>query len=239
MTEIYVASAMPTDYPNKLQKPSTVSDRVRDTAGSFILDSGIGNDDLTNADVLDMAAEYDADYVIAKDYLHDQQRTTESVHKFLELYPDHECTATPMIPLQPPHHEHYQDLPGHSHYVLGGMVADDISTNERVTWIRRFDDVSGDCYTHGLGIGGGSGIMHAYAGTDVLDSVDCSTPEQAAMFGKVLDQNLRQDEVLAHSGGEGKSNRTYPLAEFNSWQIADAWENTAANRPGKDVWCQS
>jgi len=40
--EVYIASNMPTDYPLKLQKPSTVSDRVRTTAETFILDSGIG-----------------------------------------------------------------------------------------------------------------------------------------------------------------------------------------------------
>jgi len=237
MTEVFVASNMPTAYPNKLQKPSTVSDRVRDTAESFIFDSGIGNDELTNADVLDMAAEYNADMVVAKDYLHDQQRTTESVREFLDIYADHDCTATPLIPLQPPHHEHYQDLPGHSHYVLGGMVDGSISTSQRIRWIERFDDVAGECYTHGLGIGGGSGVVRAFAGSDTLDSVDCSTPEQAAMFGKVIDENLRQQEVLAHSGGEGKSHRTYPLAEFNSWQIADAWDNQAEqNQHAQTMW---
>jgi len=224
---------MPTAYPHKLQKPSTVSERVRDTAETFIFDSGIGNDELTNADVLDMADEYDAEYVVAKDYLHDQPRTTESVKKFFEIYPDHPCTATPLIPLQPPHHKHYQDLPDHDHYVLGGMVDQSISTRQRIRWIEKFDRVSHDCYTHGLGIGGGSGIMQSFAGSGVLDSVDCSTPEQAAMFGKVITDGLRQDEVLAHGGGEGKSNRTYPLAEFNSWQIQDAWDAEAKQRESR------
>jgi len=112
---------MPTDYPNKLQKPSTVGSRVRDTADSYILDSGIG-DDVSNAEVLELAEQHDADYVIGKDYLHDQDATTESVNEFLELHALQDVDATPMIPLQPPHHEHYHDLPGHSHYVLGGMV---------------------------------------------------------------------------------------------------------------------
>jgi len=54
------------------------------------------------------------------------------------------------------------------------------------------------------------------------------------MFGSVLTETLRQEEVLAHSGGDGKSKRTYPLAEFNSWQVHDAWENEAAARKQRD-----
>lgn len=235
MTDVYVASAMPTAYPLKLQKPSTVSPRVRETAETFIMDSGIG-DDVSNAEVLDLAEKYDADYVVAKDYLHDQDRTTESVREFIDLYNDHDCTATPMIPLQPPFHEHYNDLPGFDHYVLGGMAGDNTSTRQCIRWIERFDDVApDDAYVHGLGIGGGYGIVRAFAGTDTLDSIDCSTPEQAAMFGKVLDERLKQSEVLAFGSGEGKTQRTYPLAEFNSWQVQDVWnfEDSAARERGE------
>lgn len=231
---------MPTTYPHKLQKPSTVSDRVRDTADEFILDSGIG-DDVSNREVLDLAAEYNADYVVGKDYLHDQDATTDSIRRFIDQHAYHDTTATPLIPLQPPHAEHYhqlveQDLDVHEHYVLGGMAADDVTTAQQIQWIRDFHHATpNDLYVHGLGVGGGMEFVSKVAGKGWLDSVDCSTPEQAAMFGKVLDSRLRQREMLAFPGGEGKSERTHPLAGFNSWQVRDVWVREA-KQSGLDVY---
>jgi len=216
---------MPTNYPYKLQKPSTISNRVRDTAESFIMDSGIG-DDVSNAEVLEYAAEYDADYVVAKDYLHDQDKTTQSVTDFMELYETHDCTATPLVPLQPPFHEHYQDLRGYNHYVLGGMAVDDVTTVQQIKWITRFRDVAPDVYAHGLGVGGGMEFVEKVAGSNLLDSVDCATPEMAGQFGSVLDERLRQQQVRVMNG-EGASKRNIPLSEFNSYQLQDVWRREA------------
>lgn len=226
MTRVYVASNIPTSYPHKLQKPSTVNAAVRDTADSFIMDSGIG-DDTTNEQVLDLAHKYDADYVIAKDYLHDQDRTAESVHEFFDLYPDHPCDATPMVPLQPPFENHLTmwGLEGFDHYVLGGLV--DYGWWEQLPWIRGFREKAGwDVYAHGLGVGGGIEFVSRVAKTGLLDSIDCSTPEQAATFGSVLGTDLEQIQVRV-GNGEGSSKRTHALAEFNSWQVADVWEREA------------
>jgi len=231
--KLYVASAMPTDYPHKLQKPSTVSNRVRDTATSFIMDSGIG-DDVSNEEVLDLAAEHDADYVVGKDVLHDFQATSENVWRFLELYDDHACTATPMVPVQCNpnegvwHADHVPELPDTGHYVLGGMAVPEVSTTDQIKSSRECRETVGeDAYVHGLGVGGGMEFVSKVAGTGWLDSVDCSTPEQAAMFGAVLDERLRQRETMVFGGGEGKSQRTYPLAEYNSYQVRDVWEREA------------
>jgi hypothetical protein len=238
--KVFVASAMPTTYPYKLQKPSTISDRVRDTATDFILDSGIG-DDVSNKEVLDLAAEYNADYVVAKDYLHDQDATTDSIRRFVDQYAYHGTDATPFIPLQPPHAEHYQALVDqgldvYDSYVLGGMATDDVTTAQQIRWIRDFHEATPDSiYAHGLGVGGGMEFVSTVAGKDWLDSVDCSTPEQAAMFGKALDTRLRQQEMLAFSGGEGKSRRTHPLAAFNSWQVRDVWVREA-EQSGLEVY---
>jgi hypothetical protein len=225
MTEVYVASNLATDYPRKLQKPSTVNDAVRGTATSFIFDSGIG-DDVSNEEVLDMAHEYRADYVVAKDYLHDQDATTASVQEFIELYPEHECEAIPLVPLQPPFDEHYRDLPGHQRYVLGGMAVDDVSRQDKLHWIRDFRAVAPDVYAHGLGVGGGIQFVRQVAGTGLLDSIDCSTPEQAAMFGSVLDEQLRQQQVR-EKNGDGVAKRNTALATFNSWQLQDVWDREA------------
>lgn len=229
MTKFFVASAMPIDYPYKLQKPSTVSQRDRDGASEFIMDSGIG-DEVSNETVLDIAHKYDADWVVAKDYLHDKERTTESVRQFMDLWENHETDATPLIPLQPPHAKHYADLNGYDHYVLGGMAIDDVTTAQKIRWIREFREVAPNVYAHGLGVGGGMEFVQKVAGSGLLDSVDAATPEMAGQFGAVLDERLRQKQVRI-GNGEGISKRNYALSEFNAWQIQDAWEREA-NRSG-------
>jgi len=231
--DFYVASAMPTDYPRKLQKPSTASPRIRETADTYILDSGIG-DDTTNAEVLDLAAKLDADYVIAKDYLHDFTQTTASIREFRDLHADHDTDATPMIPLQCDpdrelwHVDHYKQLEcDANHYVLGGMAVDDVGTDDQIRSIRRFRDLVGpDPYVHALGVGGGMAFVEQAAGMGWLDSVDCATPEMAGQFGAVLDDRLRQREIRV-ANGEGVAKRNYAISEVNSWQIQDVWEREA------------
>lgn len=231
--KVFVASAMPTSYPHKLQKPSTLSPRVRDTADEYIFDSGIG-DDTTTREVLDDAHRVDADYVVAVDELHDLETTTENAYQFLAEHDDHPCTATPLIPVQCNprrnvwHADHLGELPDHSHYVLGGMVDQEVSEREKIQSVREFREAVGpDAYVHGLGIGGGIEFVSKVAGTGWLDSVDCSTPEMAAKDGRVLDDRLRQRSEMVFPGGEGRCKRTYPLAEFNSWQVRDVWVREA------------
>jgi len=238
--EVYVASNMPTDYPRKLQKPSTINDRVRDTAESFIMDSGIG-DDVSNAEVLNLAAEYDADYVVPKDILHDFEATTENVEAFLSLYNVHDCDAQPLIPVQCDpttnrwHVDHLLDLPSADHYVLGGMAVDEVGTDAQVQSIQAFRKAVGsDVYVHGLGVGGGYEFVRRVAGTGWLDSVDCATPEMAGQFGCVMDQQLRQREMRVMSG-DGASKRNIPLSEFNSWQLHDVWTREAADVGQTDI----
>lgn len=225
MTEFFVASNIPHGYPLKLQKPSTASQRVRDTAEVYIMDSGIG-DDVSNHDVLELATDLDADHVVAKDYLHDRERTTESILAFLDAYDDHACDADVFVPLQPPHDVHYRDLEGFDHYMLGGMAVDGFDDDERVDMVRRFRRVEPDAYVHALGVGGGLRFVSSVAGRGLVDSADAATPELAAMYGSVLDDNLRHNTVRIHSG-DGARKRNTPLAEFNAWQIQDAWDREA------------
>ena len=227
MTDVFVASNIDTAYPRKLQKPSTVNDAVRDTAETFIFDSGIG-DDTTNREVLDAAHDYGADFVVAKDYLHDRQATTDSIAVFFEEYQAHPCDATPMVPLQPPHARHYQELTDKlgtfDTYVLGGMAVPSVSTADQVAYIREFDRVVHDgAYVHALGVGGGRSFVETVAPLGILDSVDCATPEIAAANGCVIDADLRQREVREFNG-TGARKRNRPLAAFNSWQLQDVWD---------------
>ena len=237
MTDVFVASNIDTAYPRKLQKPSTVNDAVRDTAETFIFDSGIG-DDTTNREVLDAAHTYNADYVVAKDYLHDRDATTDSIAVFFEEYDSHPCDAKPMIPLQPPHARHYREitdrLGAFDHYVLGGMAVPEVSTTDQIRHIRAFDRVVHEnAYIHALGVGGGREFVETVAPLEILDSVDCATPEIAAANGCVIDADLRQREVREFNG-TGAKRRNRPLAAFNSWQLQDVWERERTRDDGQD-----
>lgn len=140
-------------------------------------------------------------------------------------------------PLQPPHADHYADLPDHSYYVLGGMAGEGVSADEAARWTRDAAAViPDDAHVHALGVGGGIRYTAQVAPLGILDSIDCSTPEQAAMFGSVVDGQLRQTEAMAFPGGDGKSRRTHPLAEFNAWQVQDVWDREASRSADITSW---
>lgn len=225
--DIYVASNMPYPYPYKLGKPEHAELRVRDRCTTWIMDSGIGNEDMTNEEVMAIADKYDADFVVPKDYLHDQQRTTESVKQFLDLYASADLRAIPLIPLQPPHDEHYRDLPGHFAYMLGGM-AFDYTPREQISAIESFRQVAGPSpYVHALGIGGSMTVVRAVANNPgMIQSLDCSTPEQAALNGAIMDAQLKQRQIEILNG-EGSSNNRNDLAATNAYQLNDAYTRAA------------
>jgi hypothetical protein len=206
--DVYVASNMPYSYPYKLVKPDHATQGVVDSAEAVIMDSGIG-DDITNAEVLDLAHRYDTDMVVAKDYLHDQPRTTESIREFLALWESHECRATPLIPLQPPHHEHYKQLPDHYHYLLGGM-AFDYETPQIIDAVEKFVSVAGtDPYVHLLGVGANPKLMDYLArNPKYVQAVDCSTPEQCAINGRIYDVDLQQIEYTIRTGEDSRLTRS-------------------------------
>ena len=222
--DIYIPSNMPYQYPYKLAKPETsyATPRIRETCTTHIMDSGIGNDDLTNEDVLDSAHKVDSDLVVAKDYLHDQAKTTESIHDFLDAYDAHECRATPLIPLQPPHHKHYQEVPGHGAYLLGGMM--DWSGERVVAALRRFrQEIGYGPYLHALGSGASPALVRAVADNpQLVQSVDCSTPDQCAINGKIYDLSLQQRPYKLPRG-EGSSTSRVALAKHLALVLNDAF----------------
>lgn len=234
--DIYVSSNMPYPYPYKLGKPANQTPKIRESCTTWIQDSGIG-DDTTNEDVLSLADEYDADFVIPCDELHDQEATTEAVHEFLELYDDSDVRATPMIPLQPPYDQHYRELPDFPAYCLGG-IAFDYSPREQVEAIHTFRNAAGESpYVHALGVGGSMTVVNAVANTPgLVQSVDCSTPEQAAINGSLVDAELKQ-KPMSILNGTGSSRGRYSLAETNAYQLTDAY--TKATRSSMDLgaWC--
>jgi len=233
--DIYIASNMPYPYPYKLVKPRHVEQRVVDSCETLIFDSGIG-DDTTNADVIDLAIQHNADFVVPCDELHDQDATTEAVYDFLETWEQSDCRATPMIPLQPPYDEHYQELSGFYHYMLGG-IAFDYSPSEQLEELQKFRREAGpEPYAHALGVGGSMTIVRALANDpNLVQSVDCSTPEQAAINGAVIDSQLKQRSIgILH--GDGSSRGRYDLAQTNAYQLVDAYTRASRESMSLQAW---
>lgn len=220
--DVYVASNMPYEYPYKLVKPAHVSQGIVDSCETLIMDSGIGDDSVSNTDVLDLANKYDADMVVAKDYLHDQDRTTVSVKDFLREWQYHDCRATPLIPLQPPHHEHYRELEGQYHYLLGGM-AFGWDTRRIIDAVRSFRERIGyGPYVHLLGVGANQKLMDFLArNPDMVQSIDCSTPEQCAINSNIYDVTLKQRDYQIRTGEGSTATRT-DLSQHLAKTLCDA-----------------
>ena len=239
--DIYVASNMPYPYPYKLGKPENAPKTkddwaIRDSCTTFIMDSGIG-DDTTNEEVLGLAERYDADFVVPCDELYDQEATTDAVMDFLELYDDSDVRATPLIPLQPPYDEHYRELPNFPAYMLGG-IAFDYTPREQVEAIHTFRNEAGDSpYAHALGVGGSMTVVRTLANnSELVQSVDCSTPEQAAINGMVIDSELKQRDISIMTG-EGSSRGRYDLAQTNAYQLVDAYTKAAkSTKMSMEAW---
>jgi len=222
--DIYIPSNMPYEYPYKLGKPSYAKQYIRESAETYILDSGIG-DDVTNAEVLDTAHDLDADFVVAKDVLHDREQTTANITEFLSLYDDHPCRATPMLPLQPDHVDHYDDLPANYAYLLGG-VSPSLSDNtigDIISTVEAFREAVGHGpYLHLLGVGANPRLADWLArNPDAVQSIDVSTPEQCAIKNQIYDIGLRQQDYKLRTG-DGSSQGRYKLAEHLAYLLNDS-----------------
>jgi hypothetical protein len=135
--------------------------------------------------------------VVAKDYLHDQQATTESIREFVDLHdPDEHPRA--YIPLQPPYDEHVAEvypIIEESHlphrYMLGGLA--NALPEERIDGLLAFRAEIGDGpVAHGLGWGLDDELVATLRDEPtLLDSVDNSSPSQAVQNDQILDKHWR------------------------------------------------
>lgn len=217
--DVYIASNNRTYwYPYRLQKVGYASDRIRPLARrGYILDSGIGDDDVTNADVLEKARGLDERYinpntwVVPKDYLHDRSRTTESVLDFFDLYDDFRYSepATVLkpaviVPLQPPHVEHYEALRDHGvtadRWAIGGVK--DRPPAEQLDALRTFREAVGpEPDVHGMGFGANQTLIRGLReDPGLVSSLDLSTPEQYARFSKLPGERWEKEDGYVTPG---------------------------------------
>lgn len=194
--DIYAASSLKQPWPYRLQNAAECYPASFWRSQERILDSAIG-EDLSNEDVLAHAVERHATAVVAKDYLHDQATTTESIREFVDAHdPDRHPRA--YIPLQPPYDEHVTEvfpIVEESHlehrYMLGGLANADPA--RRIDELLAFrTEVGDDPVAHGLGWGLDDDLVATLREEPgLLDSVDNSSPSQAVQNDQILDKHWR------------------------------------------------
>ena len=192
--DIYAASSLKHPWPYRLQNAAECYPASFWRSQDRIMDSAIG-EDLDNEHVLAEAVEKRATAVVAKDYLHDQEATTESIREFIDLHdPDEHPPA--YVPLQPPYDEHVAEvfpIVSESHldhrYMLGGLA--NATPVERVDGLLDFRSEIGDIpVAHGLGWGLDDQLVAAVRDEPaLLDSVDNSSPSQALRNGRIVDKH--------------------------------------------------
>ena len=215
--DVYVASNMPYEYPHKLVKPKNASPSVVNSAEVVMMDSGIG-DDNSNKDVLDKAKKFGCDFVVAKDYLHDQDLTTKSIRDFYYQYEKHDYSGDVLIPLQGNHVEHYYEVGEPEKVLIGGIR--DFSSKKQVEIVQEFrNEVGNDIYVHGLGMGMSKTFVKAIReDPKMLDSIDCSTPEQNAINDKISDAELKQMQYTTCKGKHSSAMR-YRISQLMAVQL--------------------
>lgn len=193
-------------YPYKLL-PAHEANRpsVRDSCFELIVDSGYTQDELTNKDVIEAAADIGADYLMMKDAPGDQRATHHALEDFIELYNDHvDCAAKPFVVLQPPYREHYQQYEDvysrFSHFALGGLHQFD--PWQQLGAIRQFRDAAGgQVHVHALGIGTDLEVIRGLRQEPrLIDSLDVSTAETAIKNNKIPDKTWKQTRFYIPTG---------------------------------------
>lgn len=184
------------DYPYRLVPVDRIGDRMRNASQQLMIDSSINDPTVDNKEVIKKAIEYDAQYVVPKDYWGDIERTQESLFNFHDLYQQSKCEATIIWPLQPPHDEHYNRYNDFfskvSHFAVGGVKNTDPERQlEAVQTVR--DAIGPYKHVHGLGMGCSKSIIDAiWDNHNLMDSMDTSTFERLPGFGKIASANWKQ-----------------------------------------------
>jgi len=211
--------------------------RVNPSSWSFIMDSKIGDDDVTNEDLIEAAADLDPqpEYVVPKDYLHDPERTSESVREFMDLYEESSLTSEVIIPLQPTsagspenpdmkspnydHSDHYDTLKdefvGVSTWGLGGVKEADtsIQMNAAKAFRKHVREFPRGPRLHMFGAGASVEFVRTIRQNPrLIQSADCATITRQLISGRMVDKYLDysdDDFSLPHG-----NNSTTVLGQF-------------------------
>lgn len=188
-------------WPWRMQPVHEASQRHRDACESYWVDSSFKHEDITNEDVLDTAADFNAEAAVLADVWHEKDATVDAILAGLEIYDDHTFDGDVLVPLQPPHDECYVELAGQADiYAVGGIK--DWPAQDQIEAVQSVRGRAGDdVHIHGLGIGVSDELVDAVHDNPVLlDSIDYSTPMQSSMDGTIDAGKERMSVVSARAG---------------------------------------
>jgi len=225
--------------PYRLQPVDRAREKVANECLEYILDSGFRDPTVTNEQILRKAEKVNPSYVIPKDYLpwesyntsklpdeavdhlreirreYDEDyraATTDSIEEFLDLWERSPTNARPIIPLQPPHVEHYRSLPErakrYGYFSIGGIAH--AGPEAQVEALRAFrDEVGYGPQVHALGVGTHLTAIRAIReDPGLVDSLDVSTPEQVVKNESVPDKTFSQPPDGSFQMAKGTNSST-------------------------------
>jgi len=164
-------------FPWRMNKAHAPEGTHEDMCEHFALDSNFKDDTVTNADVLDLAVDLDADAVVLADVYHDADATVAALRGGLALAADHAFDGTVVLPLQAPHADSAtrlrDDAAGMDVWWAIGGLKDEPAT-VKVNAARKLRDALGpDAHIHGLGFGVTEQLAAVVRDDpDLLDSID-------------------------------------------------------------------
>jgi hypothetical protein len=168
-------------WPWRMQPPKEATQNYRNACEKYVIDSDPLDDSVTTTDVLDTAVRTDAEVASLQDVYQDKDATVDSLLTGLEIADSHDFDGTLLLPLQEPFVECWKELGEPTDHWLGIGGLKDAPPRERLTATHTLRDAVGaDPHIHGFGWGvnGLSGSIRR--NPHLLDSLDYSTPMQAA-----------------------------------------------------------
>jgi len=192
------------EYPYILGRPEEKSPTLSEQADTYIMDSGIGSDSITDSKIIDAANSVNADIVVPKDVIGDPEQTTENIYDMVVSNPE----KTFCIPTQSTdgvtHSDHYYQLKDilstvgvdiTDHWVAVGGIKDD-SVEEQILTVAEFSNTIDDStHVHAFGCGvQNDWVVAIRRWNDILDSFDTSSVYQYVSNGTVFDSTLAKHD---------------------------------------------
>lgn len=169
----------------------------------YVLDSYIGDDSVTNQDVLDEAHELGADAAVLSDVWLDVDATVDALIDGLALADDHSYDGTVVLPLQPPHDECYRRVAASVGdrdvwWAVGGVKDETAAVKADAARTLR-EETGPSSHIHGLGFGVTDDLARfVRRNPDVLDSVDNATSMSNAVSG-IAGKKEKMTVAAAHA----------------------------------------
>lgn len=193
------------EYPHILARPEESSPTLASQATSFIMDSGIGNADMTNEDIFNRADYLNADIVVCKDTIDNPAATTSSVVDMCMLNED---KFKLIIPLQASDEmnrvDHYYTMKDElqtygfdiqNHRIGIGGVKDDSIIDQITTTKYVVDGIDSDVETHAFGCGMNREWVAAIRKEPtLLTSLDSSTIVMQVNNGKTFNADMTTEK---------------------------------------------